>query len=160
MTLIQELNDLNEIFFRNFFNEEDQFSRLNNVTRRDIGYPVDIIKNKDSLEFNIATVGLSKKDVDITVDGDILRIIYKAPANETIKEYLHRGITRKSFNLGFKIYPKYDLSKIKAGMDKEAAPLMTIISACDSSPGRLRPWGQETEKSRKPQGPFFRVLQG
>ena len=31
-------------------------------------------------------------------------------------EYIHRGITRKSFNMGWKIAPRYDLSQIEAVM--------------------------------------------
>jgi HSP20 family protein len=125
------LDDLNEIFFRDFFKTDDQFSRLYDVAKRDIGYPVDIIKNDDSLELNIATVGLEKKDINISVDGDILKIFYEKTEEEKgkkEKEYLHKGITRKAFNLGFKIYPKYDLSKINAGMDKGILTITIPVS--------------------------------
>ena len=43
-------------------------------------------------------------------------------------EYLHRGIARRAFNLGWKISPKYNLNKITATMDKGLLSVFIPIS--------------------------------
>ena len=39
--------------------------------------------------------------------------MYKSKAEEN-KDYIHKGIAKRSFNLGWKIDSKFDLSKAKA----------------------------------------------
>lgn len=113
-------NNLFDVFFKDFFNDTSPFLQIDSCNRSDISYPVNVIKNKDNIEFEIACVGLDKKDVKISIDDDMLNISYnkKDVYNQEQKEYIHKGITNKSFNLGWKISKQYDLSKIKANMEK------------------------------------------
>jgi HSP20 family molecular chaperone IbpA len=92
-------------------------------------YPVDIKMGDECLCFDIACVGLKKKDIDITTEGNLLKVVYKKPSIESNPsdidacEYIHKGITRKSFDMGWKISPKYDLTAIEAHME---AGLLTL----------------------------------
>ena len=74
--------------------------------------------------FEIAAVGLEKKDIELQVeDGNCLKVSYTKPNIESNNsdidagEYIHKGIAKRSFNLGWKISPKFDLTKIDAKME-------------------------------------------
>ena len=110
-----------DLLFKNFFDQASAFE--SNVDRK-INHPVDIIYTEDALLFEIAAVGLAKKDIELQVeDGNCLKVSYTKPSIESNSsdldagEYIHRGIAKRSFNLGWKISPKFDLTKIKASMD-------------------------------------------
>ena len=112
--------DAFDILFKNFFNNESFFSP---VVDTKIGHPVDIYENKEGLHFEIAGTGLTKEDINISIEGDILKVSYKKHENDDCClvndcTYHHRGISRKSFNLGYRIpLSKYNLSKADAAME-------------------------------------------
>ncbi len=112
--------DAFDILFKNFFNNESFFSP---VVDTKIGHPVDIYENKEGLHFEIAGTGLTKEDINISIEGDILKVSYKKHENDdccSVNDctYHHRGISRKSFNLGYRIpLSKYNLSKADAAME-------------------------------------------
>ena len=107
-----------DLLFKNFFDNNSIFT---SYVEQKPNYPVDIYTNDNTLCFDIACVGLEKKDINITTEGNILKVIYEKPSsdtdNSTNYDYIHKGITRKSFNMGWKISAKYDLSSIKAKME-------------------------------------------
>ena len=113
-------DNLLDVFFKDFFNDTSPFQQIASCTRNDISYPVNVIKNKDNIQFDVACTGLDKDDVKLSIEDDVLNISYnKKDKKETSeKDYIYRGITQKSFNLGWKISNEYELSKIKANMDK------------------------------------------
>lgn len=116
MTVINEriLNDL-DLVFKNFFDQRPYTS----VRESKIGYPVDIIRDKDHVRFEIAAVGLEKSDIKITLEGETLRVSHKPDRDsETDTVYIHRGIARRSFDLAWKISSDLDLSLASATMDK------------------------------------------
>ncbi len=59
-----------DIVWKNFFDGSSTFNTL----QQKINYPVDIYETEKGLRFELAVVGLEKSDLDITVDGDTLRI--------------------------------------------------------------------------------------
>ena len=65
----------------------------------------------------------------------LLKVAYKKPSIESNSsdveacEYIHKGITRKSFDMGWKISPKFDLSNISANM--EDGLLTLTIPTCE-----------------------------
>ena len=110
-----------DLLFKNFF---DQVSDFETSVDRKINHPVDIIHTEDALLFEIAAVGLAKKDIELEVeDGNCLKVSYNKPSIESntsdidAGEYIHRGIAKRSFDLGWKISPKFDLTKITASME-------------------------------------------
>ena len=66
-----------DILFRNFFEQEGDFEPFNQIR---VNHPVDIYEANDGLNIDIACVGLTKKDIDLTIEGDILRVEYKSIA--------------------------------------------------------------------------------
>jgi len=110
-----------DLLFKNFF---DRASAFESNLETKINHPVDIILKEEALVFEIAAVGLEKKDIELQVeDGNCLKVSYTKPNIESndsdldAGEYIHKGIAKRSFNLGWKISPKFDLTEIDAKME-------------------------------------------
>ena len=111
-----------DILFRNLFNAESQFAPAFQSKQP---HPVNIFYDDKGLHFEVACTGLTKKEVDINIEGDILKISYKKPETEEFHEgTIYNGLSKKSFNLGYKIAPKFDLSTTEAEL---ANGLLTIF---------------------------------
>ena len=106
-----------DLLFRNFF---DTGTTFQSYTENKPNYPVDIFTTDEGLAFNIAAVGIDKKEIEIETTDNTLKVIYEKSQDDAPSEqdYIHRGIARRAFNLGWKISPKCDISKISATMDK------------------------------------------
>ena len=61
--------------------------------------------------------GIDKEDIDIQIQGNILRVIYDKPKTELDSKFYHRGIAKRAFNLGWKIDSKFQLSKAEASFE-------------------------------------------
>ena len=108
-----------DLLFKDFFKSELDFQP---ATQAKLTHPVDIFENKHGLHFDIACTGLSKSDIEINIEGDVLRVSYNKPKDEACCEtdnchYIHKGVAKRSFNLGYKIASKFDLSKAEAMME-------------------------------------------
>ena len=104
-----------DIVWKNFFDTNAQY----NTMQEKINYPVDIYETKNGLCFELAVVGLGSDDIDIQVEGDVLRISHNKKIEENdIVEYIQRGIARRSFDLAWKIASKFDLTQLEATMGK------------------------------------------
>jgi len=106
-----------DILVKNLFHQEqEEFQTPNN---RNINHPVDIYEDKDGLYFDIACTGLTKKQIELKVEDDVLRVIYtkkdKPGIAETVHIY-HSGIAKRSFNIGWKIARRFSLPEIEASM--------------------------------------------
>ena len=116
MTLLKTHTDPFDVLFKNFFNNDSFFAP---ALETKISHPVDIYETKEGLHFEIACTGLSKEDVNINIEGDILRITYEKDGENEIDvtNSIHKGIARRSFNLGYKISSRFDLQNGDAQMD-------------------------------------------
>jgi len=116
MTLMRTHTDPFDVLFKNFFNNDSFFAP---ALETKSSHPVDIYETKEGLHFEIACTGLSKEDVNINIEGDILRITYEKDGENEIDvtNYIHKGIARRSFNLGYKISSRFDLQNGDAQMD-------------------------------------------
>ena len=105
-----------DILVKNFFQAEQE--EFTTPTNRIINHPVDIYEDKTGLFFDIACTGLTKKQVKVDIEGDILRVSYtKKDKDEDLDRHVyHSGIAKRSFNLGYKIARRFDLSKIEGSM--------------------------------------------
>ena len=103
-----------DILFKDFFksNEDYQFA---DATK--INHPVDIYEANNGLNIDIACVGLTKKDIDLTIEGDILRVEYKKDNDSKHAEYIQRNIAKRAFNFGWRISRRFDLSKLEAKLE-------------------------------------------
>ena len=124
-----------DILFRNFFNSEDQFAPALNSKQP---HPLNIYYNDEGLHFEVACTGLIKEDLDISVEGDLLKISYKKPKEDLdLSGYIYHGLSKKSFDLGYKISPKYNLSKVNAEMENGLLKLHIPISE-ESKPKSIK----------------------
>ena len=104
-----------DILFRNLFNAESQFAP---ALQSKQPHPVNIFYDDKGLHFEVACTGLTKKEVDINIEGDVLKISYKKPEEDKFHEgTIYNGLSKKSFNLGYKIAPKFDLSITEAKLE-------------------------------------------
>jgi HSP20 family molecular chaperone IbpA len=103
-----------DIVWKNFLDVNSQFATFENK----INYPVDIYETENGLRFELAVVGLNQEDLDIQVEGDTLRITHDRKATEVERNYIQRGIARRSFDLAYKVAMKFDLTQLIATMDK------------------------------------------
>jgi len=104
-----------DLLFRDFFKSELDFQPAIDAK---ISHPVDIFETKYGLHFEVACTGLSKEDVELHIEGDTLIIRYdKGHKEYEDRNYIHRGVARRSFSLGYKIASKFDLSKAEAMME-------------------------------------------
>ena len=113
-----------DILIKDFFNQDTEFRPAHQTK---INHPVDIYEANDGLNIDIACVGLTKKDIEITVEGDILKVEYNRDKSKKDETYVHRNIAKRSFNLGWRISRRFDLSKLNAklelGLLQLSAPL-------------------------------------
>jgi len=105
-----------DILFRNFFERDLGYLP---ATQTKIPHPLDIYYTEEGLFFEVACTGLSKGDIDISIEGQEINISYQKPkdSDKLPDGYIYNGLSRKSFNFGYKIAPKYDLSQAEANME-------------------------------------------
>ena len=108
-----------DLLVRNFLNNEGNYRPVEQNLK--LAHPLDIYQSNNGLTFEIACTGINKEDLEILVEGQTLRVNYDKPINSDAEEveesinleYLYRGIAKRSFNLGWKIDPKFNLAKAK-----------------------------------------------
>ena len=105
-----------DLLFRDFFKSDLDFQP---ATTAKFTHPVDIFETKHGLHFEVACTGLSKEDIDLNIEGDILKISYQRFEKKEYEDrtYIHQGVAKRSFNLGYKIASKFDLSQAEAMME-------------------------------------------
>ena len=104
-----------DILVRNFFDTETPFHPLHSVKLK---HPVDVYEDSDGLHLEVACTGLTKEDISINIEGDILRVSYEKGNEEpTNRDYHYSGIAKRSFNFGYKVATKFNLSKVGAKME-------------------------------------------
>jgi HSP20 family molecular chaperone IbpA len=114
MTYLKEwAMDPFDIVWKNFMNSNSNYNTINEK----INYPVDIYETENGLCFELAVVGLDKEDLEIQVEADTLRVTHDGK-NDNERNYVQRGIARRSFDLAWKVASKFDLSKLNAKLEK------------------------------------------
>ena len=103
-----------DILIKDFFNTDTEFRPAHQTK---INHPVDIYEANDGLNIDIACVGLTKKDIEITVEGDILKVEYNRDKSKNDESYVHRNIAKRSFNLGWRISRRFNLAKLEAKLE-------------------------------------------
>ena len=124
-----------DILVKNFFNTEEQFQTPNNKI---LNHPVDVYEDEEGLYFDIACTGLTKKQIDIKVEDDVLRVIYEKKdkkEDEDLHIY-HSGIAKRNFNLGWKIARRFKLTEIEASM-KDGLLKLFIPLTPESKPKKV-----------------------
>jgi len=117
-----------DLLFKNLFEKDGEFLPVFDAK---IGHPVDIYEDKEGLHLDIACTGIPKEDIEVKIEGDILRVIYEKPKEEISNDitYQQRGITRKSFNLGWKLASRFDLDNSDARFVNGLLEILVPIAA-------------------------------
>ena len=104
-----------DILFKNHFNAEEKFAPALNSKQP---HPLNIFYDDIGLHFEVACTGLTKKDDILNIEGDVLEITYKKSEDkgDDFEGYIYHGLSKKSFDLRYKIAPKFDLSITEAEM--------------------------------------------
>ena len=125
-----------DVLFRDLFNASSRFGSISEIK---IPHPVDIYEDESGLTFEIACTGLTKDDVDIDIEHDVLKVSHDKPASQDTDErtYQTRGIARRSFSLAYKVSSKYDLSKGTAALENGLL-IIEIPFAKNASPRKLQ----------------------
>jgi HSP20 family protein len=112
-----------DILFHNFFFPSSGFGSASTTKQP---HPLNIYYDETGLHFEVACTGLTKDDIKLDIEDDILKISYNKPEED---KKIHPGIivnglAKRSFNLGYKISSKYDLSKADGKLENG---LLTIF---------------------------------
>ena len=109
--IFQERNPF-DILVRNFLQKTQTYQTLEESK---LPHPVDIFEVEKGLALDIACTGIPKDDIEILIEGNIIKINYNRPTSEHGEiDYIHKGIAKRSFNLGWKIDSRFDLQKADA----------------------------------------------
>ena len=115
-----------DILVKNFFEQDSQFDKVNH---RAVNHPVNIWEDKEGLTLEVACVGLNKSDVDVDIEDDILKVSYnKQEGSNESAHYHYRGVKKSSFDLGWKIARRFDLSKASANMENGLLKILVPFS--------------------------------
>ena len=106
------------VLVKNFFDSQGKFEA---PSRPNVTHPIDVFEDENGLTLEVACTGIDKKDVKISIEGDILRLSYDKGKPMPKKEengvrYYHAGIKKSNFNLGWKISRRFNLTKSSAEM--------------------------------------------
>ena len=86
-----------DILVRNFLQSQGHFRPLQESK---VPHPVDIYESDNGIGIDIACTGIGKEDIEIQIQGNILRVVYDKPKNEDTTNFIHKGIAKRAFNLG------------------------------------------------------------
>ena len=106
-----------DVLVKNFFDNESVFNKPDN---RSVNHPVDVFEDENGLTFEVACTGLDKSDIDITIEGDILKLAYdkgEKQKSDKSRRYYHSGVKKSSFNFGWKVARRFELAKATAEMN-------------------------------------------
>ena len=107
-----------DLLFRNLFKADGVFQPTTFENKQP--HPLDIYYDDKGLHFEVACTGLTKKDIQLEIDGDLLQIIYDKPnddlSEDTYAGYIYKGLSKRSFNLGYKVAAKFELEQLEAEM--------------------------------------------
>jgi len=126
-----------DILFKDFFNTNSPFTPAKEAK---YSHPVDIYEDDKGLNIEVACTGLDKDDIDIVIESSVLRIKHNRQDQEGDDEYvnyIHRSISRRSFNLGYRISNRFDLDQANAEF-KNGLLIIDIPFAKSAKPKSLK----------------------
>ena len=126
MTHLHTFHTPFDILVKNFFEQDSQFDKVNH---RAVNHPVDIWEDNEGLTLEVACVGLNKSDVDVDIEDDMLKVSYnKQEGSNESAHYHYRGVKKSSFDLGWKIARRFDLTKASANMENGLLKILVPFS--------------------------------
>jgi molecular chaperone IbpA len=79
---------------------DDVFNRLEAMTGHNTSYPpYNLIKHDGSnYEIEIALAGFKAEEIEVSTEQNILRVASKVEKRDSERTYLHKGLSKRSFN--------------------------------------------------------------
>lgn len=102
----ESFNNYSDLW-NNFFNDDDYSTRSFNPK-------VNVREETDMFELEMAVPGISKKDIQINVNSDVLKISHESANDNTDAELSHREFNYASFERSFRLPDSIDFDKIDA----------------------------------------------
>jgi len=125
-----------DVLVRNFFDSQGTFDK---PSRPNVTHPIDVYEDENGLTLEVACTGIDKKDININIEGDVLRLSYdkgkaepKSGTHDGVR-YYHSGIKKSNFNLGWKISRRFNLTKANAEM-RNGLLVLSIPFSTESKP--------------------------
>ena len=125
-----------DLLVKNFFDSANNFVP---AIEAKLTYPINIFEDDLGLTFELACTGIPKDAIEIKLEGDLITFNYdkeKTPDTPS-RNYIHRGIAKRSFNLGYKVGTKFDLKKATANFN-DGLLIVTIPFAKEAMPKVLK----------------------
>lgn len=125
-----------DILVKNFFDSNEDF--LPAVNSKNY-HPVDVYEDETGLHLEVACTGIDKKDIEIQIEGQLIKIKHTKAADTlpTNIQYYTKGISRKAFNLGYKIASRFDTTDASAEFINGLL-IINIPFAAESKPKTLK----------------------
>ena len=104
-----------DILSRNFFKADEAFAPALNSKQP---HPLNIFYDDQGLHFEVACTGLTKDDIEIDIEGNEVKIHYlKTDPEPSLEGYIYHGLSKKSFSIGYKIAPKFNIDLTEAKLE-------------------------------------------
>lgn len=88
-----------DLYSPHFVGLDDMFHRLESMTHHDKNYPpYNLIKHDTSnYEIQIALAGFKPEEIEVSTESNILRIATTHGKQDPKVEYVHKGVSKRSF---------------------------------------------------------------
>ena len=125
-----------DLLFRNFFDSNQTFIPAVEAKQQ---FPIDIFEDDLGLTFELACTGIPKEAIEVKLEGDMIVFNYdkeKTPEPQT-RKFIHKGIAKRSFHLGYKVGTKFNLNSSTANF-ADGLLIVTIPFAAESKAKLLK----------------------
>ena len=124
-----------DLLFRNLFESGATFTPATEAKQQ---YPINIFEDDLGLTFELACTGIPKEAIEVQLEGDMITFSYdKDKTPEPERNYIHRGIAKRSFNLAYKLGTKFTPNKAIANFN-DGLLIVTVPFAKEAAPKVLK----------------------
>jgi molecular chaperone IbpA len=94
---------------------DDIFNRLDAMSGHNTNYPpYNLIKHDNAnYEIEIALAGFKANEIEVTTEQNILRVTSKVEKRDTERNYLHKGLSKRSFNNSWQLSEDVKVSSVE-----------------------------------------------
>ncbi len=107
---------------------DDIFNRLENMSGHSTNYPPYNVVKEDATKYYIelAVAGFSREELDVWTEQNVLTVTASVSKEET-KEYIHRGLAKRSFTRTWQLGDDLEVSGVNYGNGLLTISLEKII---------------------------------
>ena len=109
------LNDFWKEYVPHSVGLDDVFTRLDAMSGHSTSYPpYNLIKHDSSrYEIEIALAGFKRDEIEVYTESNILRVTSKCEKRDTVRTYLHKGLSKRSFNTSWQMGDDVRVNDVK-----------------------------------------------